>query len=116
MAVSWGPILLAAVSLGLLVVIVASLRFVSNRRDRPQNTYQPGKAQDAAGVPALSGSANRRMLEADVPEAELESVDHDEYDPVGTALLLTAYFVVVGAVWLFMYFVEFLGNGPTVIG
>jgi hypothetical protein len=56
------------------------------------------------------------MLEADVPEAELDSVDHDDYDPVGTAILLAMYFVVVGVVWLFMYFVEFLGNGPTVIG
>jgi hypothetical protein len=26
------------------------------------------------------------------------------------------YFVLVSLLWVFMYFVEFLGNGPTVIG
>jgi hypothetical protein len=43
-------------------------------------------------------------------------LDHDEYDPWGTATLILLYFVVVVGMWLFMYFVEFLGNGPTVIG
>ena len=116
MAVSWAPILLATVSLGLLVVVVVSLRFISNRRNRPPEAYQPRQSQETGAVPALAGSTGQQMLEADVPEAELESVDHDDYDPVGTAVLLAVYFVVIGVIWLFMYFVEFLGNGPTVVG
>ena len=43
-------------------------------------------------------------------------IDHDEFDPVGTLVLLLLYFVVIGAMWVFMYFVEFLGRGVTVVG
>jgi len=47
------------------------------------------------------------------PERE---ISHDEYDPVGTAALIGLYFLILVALWIFMYFVEFLGNDPTVIG
>jgi hypothetical protein len=43
-------------------------------------------------------------------------IDHDEFDPVGTLVLLLLYFVVIGVMWVFMYFVEFLGRGVTVVG
>ncbi|QLH80046.1 cytochrome oxidase [Halosimplex rubrum] len=56
------------------------------------------------------------MYESEVAEAETESVDHDAFDPVGTAAILAVYFLVITLTWLFMYFVEFLGNGPTVVG
>jgi len=42
-------------------------------------------------------------------------IGHDEFDPVGTATLVLIYLVIVTLLWLFMYFVEFLGNGPTVV-
>ncbi|MFB6137450.1 MAG: cytochrome oxidase [Halobacteriaceae archaeon] len=41
---------------------------------------------------------------------------HDEYDPWGTVLLVAGYFVVLVVLWVFVYFVEFLNNGPTVMG
>ncbi|WP_436934933.1 hypothetical protein [Halovenus marina] len=48
--------------------------------------------------------------------SELErEISHDEFDPVGTLVLIFIYFVIVAALWVFMYFVEFLGNGPTVV-
>ncbi|GGN21922.1 hypothetical protein GCM10009021_24160 [Halarchaeum nitratireducens] len=47
------------------------------------------------------------------PEREL---DHDEYDPWGTATLLGVYFVIISVAWALMYFVEFLGNGPHIFG
>ncbi|ELY93702.1 hypothetical protein [Natrialba taiwanensis] len=43
-------------------------------------------------------------------------LDHDEFDPRGTLALIVLYFVVLTLMWLFTYFVEFLGNEPTVIG
>ena len=49
----------------------------------------------------------------EAPETE---VGHDEYDPWGTATLVAAYFAILVLLWVFMYFVEFLGRGPTVIG
>ncbi|WP_188884280.1 halocyanin domain-containing protein [Halarchaeum grantii] len=47
------------------------------------------------------------------PERE---IDHDEYDPWGTALLLAVYFVIISVAWALMYFVEFLGTGPHIFG
>lgn len=45
------------------------------------------------------------------PEVDGE-IDHDEYDPIGTLVLITIYFVIIGVLWIFMYFIEFLGR-PT---
>ncbi|MBZ6493704.1 hypothetical protein [Natrinema longum] len=47
---------------------------------------------------------------------QVREIGHDEYDPVGTAILITIYFLILVLLWVFMYFVEFLGNGPTVVG
>lgn len=43
-------------------------------------------------------------------------IGHDEFDPVGTLVLIGLYLAVLVVMWLVMYFVEFLGNGPTVVG
>jgi halocyanin-like protein len=62
--------------------------------------------------PATAGGVSTEATTAE-PVTEL---DHDEYDPVGTATLIAGYLAILVLMWLFMYFVEFLGNGPTVIG
>ncbi|QCS43825.1 hypothetical protein [Natrinema versiforme] len=46
----------------------------------------------------------------------IRTIGHDEFDPIGTAILIALYFLILVLLWLFMYFVEFLGNGPTVVG
>ena len=81
-------------------------------RDRPERTFTPA-------TPTEDRVPNRhtgQMYESNVASSETESVDHDAFDPVGTGLLLAMYFAVIAIMWLFMYFVEFLGNGPTVVG
>lgn len=40
-------------------------------------------------------------------------IGHDEFDPRGTLALIALYFVVLGLMWTFTYFVEFVGNVPT---
>lgn len=40
-------------------------------------------------------------------------IGHDEFDPVGTLALIALYFAVLVLLWLFTYFVEFVGNDPT---
>ena len=40
-------------------------------------------------------------------------IGHEEFDPVGTLALIMLYFLVLVAMWLFTYFVEFVGNDPT---
>ncbi len=49
-------------------------------------------------------------------DAVQRTIGHDEFDPVGTLALITIYFLILIAMWFFMYFVEFLGNEPTVVG
>jgi len=49
--------------------------------------------------------------------SELErEIGHDEFDPVGTLGLITIYFLILVVLWIFMYFVEFVGNDLTVVG
>jgi len=43
-------------------------------------------------------------------------IDHDDFDPVGTLVLIAIYMAIVGVMWVFMYFVEFLGGDLSVIG
>jgi halocyanin-like protein len=70
--------------------------------------YDPGETPVTDRGPVLTREAP--TTEATAP------LDHDEYDPTGTATLLFVYFLVLVGMWTFMYFVEFLGNGPTVVG
>ena len=46
----------------------------------------------------------------------IREIGHDEYDPVGTLALIALYFLILVFMWFFMYFVEFIGNEPTVTG
>jgi halocyanin-like protein len=55
------------------------------------------------------------VAEAAYEEPEVE-IEHDDFDPVGTFTVILGYFVILVLMWVFMYFVEFLGNGPTVVG
>jgi cytochrome b len=47
--------------------------------------------------------------------ASKREIGHDDFNPVGTLVLITIYFLIIAALWLFMYFFEFLGRGPTVV-
>ena len=49
-------------------------------------------------------------------EQTVRELGHDEFDPTGTLALITVYFLILTAMWVFMYFVEFLGNELTVVG
>ncbi len=55
------------------------------------------------------------VVEAERFEPERE-IGHDEFDPIGTASLIAIYFLILVIMWVFVYFIEFLGGGPTVIG
>ncbi|MGM0390049.1 MAG: hypothetical protein ACQEP0_16410 [Natrinema limicola] len=56
------------------------------------------------------------MSQATEEPEQLREIGHEEYNPVGTLALIGLYFVILVLLWLFVYFVEFLGNDPTVIG
>ncbi|WP_441001383.1 hypothetical protein [Fodinibius sp. SL11] len=48
------------------------------------------------------------------PDIERE-ITIDEYKPYGTLTLTVIYFAIVALMWVFMYFVEFAGNAPSII-
>ncbi|SIS08807.1 cytochrome oxidase [Natronorubrum thiooxidans] len=55
------------------------------------------------------------MPDANIHElsAPDHAIDHDEFDPLGTLTLIVLYFLALVLMWLFTYFIEFLGNDPT---
>ena len=66
-------------------------------------------------------TAARSLAERTPSESVFESgivrdLGHDDFNPYGTATLIVIYAGIISLLWVFMYFVEFLGGGPTVIG
>jgi len=53
--------------------------------------------------------------EGEYDEGIEREIGHDEFDPVGTLALIGIYVLIVLLLWVFVYFVEFLGRGPTVV-
>jgi halocyanin-like protein len=73
--------------------------------------------REAEAEAGLTYPKGERGVTAEAAEEEpAVELTPDEFDPVGTASLIVVYFLILVVMWLFMYFVEFLGNGPTVIG
>lgn len=58
----------------------------------------------------------RGYVVGSAPDSIDREIGHDEFDPVGTLVLIFGYFAVLVVMWVFMYFVEFLGRGMTVVG
>jgi len=58
----------------------------------------------------------RGYVVGSAPDSIEREIGHDEFDPVGTLVLILGYFLILVVMWVFMYFVEFLGRGMTVIG
>ena len=53
----------------------------------------------------------------EAPETEsARELDHDSFVPRGTWTLVLVYLLILATMWVFTYFVEFLGREPTVIG
>lgn len=51
--------------------------------------------------------------ESAAPAGESHTIGHGEFDPLGTFVLIILYFLVLIALWLFTYFIEFVPNDPT---
>ncbi|MFB6222193.1 MAG: halocyanin domain-containing protein, partial [Haloarcula sp.] len=86
-----------------LLAFFSPLLFAAAMRRR-QNGQPPetsGELQRATGPEPVEEAAETE------PAVEL---GHDEYDPKGTAALVAFYFVLIALLWVFMYFVEFLGR------
>ena len=49
-------------------------------------------------------------------EEPVRELTHEEFDPKGTLALILVYTLILMLMWVFMYFVEFLGNELVVVG
>lgn len=48
------------------------------------------------------------------PEIE-RKISLEEFQPKGTLTITLIYFVIIVLMWIFMYFVEFAGHGPSIM-
>ena len=49
------------------------------------------------------------------PEGTVREISAEEFNPYGTAVVTGIYFGILVLMWIFMYFVEYAGHGPTII-
>jgi halocyanin-like protein len=108
---------LSGVLAGAFALVMAATGYVYGRYRDPEPTGT-GTGTGAGTGAGTTGDATALEASTAVESTSTDTVrelGHDEFDPVGTAALLAAYFVVIALLWVFMYFVEFLGRGPTVI-
>jgi hypothetical protein len=66
-------------------------------------------------VDATAGTGARGSGDAGHAEANESDVE-ESFDPVGTAVLIGIYMAIVTLMWIFTYFIEFLGRGVTIVG
>jgi hypothetical protein len=73
---------------------------------------------DPAGDGELAGDdpAGDGELTGEDPAGDDEFDDDEHFDPVGTVVLIGIYMAIVVGMWIFTYFVEFLGRGLTIVG
>ncbi|MDX1672046.1 MAG: hypothetical protein R3211_06870 [Balneolaceae bacterium] len=69
---------------------------------------QPSSFSDSDPPPSQPAPESRD------PEIERE-ISLEEFNPKGTLTLTLLYFLIVALMWVFMYFVEFAGRGPSII-
>lgn len=63
---------------------------------------------------SIENNESGKSWEERNPEIERE-ITIDEYKPYGTLTLTLLYFAIVALMWIFMYFIEFGGNAPSII-
>ncbi len=53
--------------------------------------------------------------ESKTEKEKVREISLEEFNPKGTLLIAILYFVIVTVMWIFMYFVEFAGHGPSIM-
>jgi hypothetical protein len=72
-------------------------------------TTKSGESDDAVETePSVSSARTQEHVEREL--------SYEEFDPKGTLTLILIYMGILGVMWVFMYFFEFLGNELVVIG
>lgn len=74
------------------------------------DTHRPSESDQAESSESAAGSEAFRDPEI------VREIGIDEFQPKGTMTLALIYFVIIVLMWIFMYFVEFAGNDPSILG
>lgn len=61
-----------------------------------------------------STESSSKSWEERNPEIERE-ITIDEFQPYGTLTLTLIYLAIIVLMWIFMFFIEFGGNAPSII-
>jgi len=107
--------MLTMVGTGLVVAVLSPFVFGvalwrRYRRQAPEVGYRGPSAKERE-------EAEEELYAEEAPETEpAVELGHHDFDPIGTATAIVIYFAILVLMWVFIYFVEFLGRGPTVIG
>jgi halocyanin-like protein len=107
---------MAAIIFGFLGLVAAALLGAEGYASYRQRETAAEAAAAEPSEGALEPGAVPEFTEEAAPAEPVNEIGHDGYDPTGTLTLIVIYFLILALMWVFMYFVEFLGNGPTVIG
>jgi hypothetical protein len=70
----------------------------------------------ASGSPDGRGDMEESVTSPATEDGPERELSHEDFDPKGTLALILVYFVILTFMWVFMYFVEFLGNEFVVVG
>lgn len=84
--------------------------------DGTQPVPDGGRGDSAQPVPERDAIDDEGYAIGSGRSGVVRQIDHDDFDPIGTLVLIAIYMAIVGVMWVFMYFVEFLGGDLTVIG
>nr|WP_154269746.1 MULTISPECIES: ba3-type terminal oxidase subunit CbaD [Haloferax] len=80
---------------------------------------QTAESADVPADAATQGGSSDPPVDSIVGTADdgiVRQIGHDDFDPVGTLILVLIYMVILLSMWVFMYFIEYLGRGLTVVG
>lgn len=91
----------------------------SNSGGGQESGSQDPTAEAGSSARKAPGASSGNEPESSQPPRDPEIVREiglDDYQPKGTMTLALIYFVIIVLMWIFMYFVEFAGNGPSILG
>ncbi|MDZ7771701.1 MAG: hypothetical protein U5K31_03020 [Balneolaceae bacterium] len=93
--------------------------------DRPASSAGAGDTAPQAATPSGDTGGRGSDQTADSRDTDrrqnrdpeiVREISMEEFQPTGTLTLALIYFVIVILMWVFMYFFEFAGNDPSILG
>jgi len=72
-------------------------------------------AESVTNQPDQSSASQSDTSQPNQDPEIVREISLEEYQPKGTLAITLLYALIISLMWLFMYFVEFAGKGPSII-